>query len=161
MRGAVSMLLTVTLLGAGPFARASASGGAVAGTVTLADGGVPLAGARVHARDRVGDREFVSPPADAAGRFRIDGLPAAEFRLAVEWNGALHVAEAPVAVTADTVRRVAVAVRPEGALAPAGAWDSNLGSAALIVGGAILLGLALESLTDPGNEEPVASPFAP
>ena len=171
-RGPLSRLVAVTLIVAVAFVfvpsaaaqdRAALAG--LSGTVMSNDGSLPLAGAMVHAGDlRTG--EIVSSAATAAdGSFSLGSLPAAVYEIAVQRDGGLYLAGAPVPLDRGQQRFVQVAINPQAAPDPAsasaqpkkGIWNNPLTAALLIIGGAVVVG-ALVSAADNDNEG-VASPF--
>jgi len=168
-RGPLSRLVAVTLIVAVAFVfvpSASAQDRAgLSGMVLSNDGSQPLSGAVVHAGDlRTG--EIVSSTATAAdGSFSFGALPAAVYEIAVQTDGGLYLAGAPVPLDRGEQRIVQVAINPQAAPDPAsvnsppkkGIWNNPLTAALLIIGGAVVVG-ALVSAADNDNEG-VASPF--
>ena len=172
-RGPLFRLLATTLIVAVSFVfvpSAHAQSASLTGTVYHGDATAPLSGATVHAGD-VRTGEIVSTAQTAAdGSFSFGDLPAAVYEIAVENDGGLYVAGAPVPLNGGEQRVVQVALNsnalnPQAAPDPAssqtarkgGIWDNPLTAALLIIGGAVVVG-ALVSAAD-NDSEGVASPF--
>jgi hypothetical protein len=140
----------------------------LSGSVLSAADSSPLVGVKLHAGDPKTGEIYSSPPTTADGKFRIEQLPAATYRVAVESEGGLYVASAPVKLAPGQAQSLTVAVNPQMADDPQSAkgkqgpaktsvW-SNPGTAALIVlGASVVLGVAIDEATD-DDDEIFASP---
>ena len=129
-------------------------GAVLDGTVVRADLATPVAGAKIHLAD-VRTGAFVeSAPTAKDGSFHLDSLPGSEYSLAVEVDGGLYVVPAPLTLNDGETRRVHLAINPNAQLAP-GATGSGLSfrnnpltATLLLLGGLIILGFAIDELTD-------------
>lgn len=140
------------------------------GRVVARDGQSPLAGARVHVRPSEGADLFTSGWTAADGRFELSGLPAAEYRLAVEADGGLYIVEAPLALAPGQSRALHLAVNPDvrddedDDDTPVGAlrgWSNSLTATLIVLGFAIGAGLLIDGLDGGGVDSDSASPSAP
>ncbi len=140
-------------------------GAVLDGTVLRADRATPIAGAKIHlANARTGELVGSAPTADD-GSFHLDSLPGSEYSIAVEVDGGLYVVPAPLTLNDGETRRVHLAIQPNAQLDA----DSSVGASKLsfrnnpltatllLLGGLIILGLAIDELTDSDS----ASPFFP
>ena len=112
----------------------------------------------------------VSTPVGPAGWFRATGIAGGPHRLAVETEEGLYVVESPVSVAPGTTSSLQVALRArEDSSAPAtpekektkkptGIWANPAAATLIIVGSAIVVGLAVDQWLNPNDE---ASPFVP
>lgn len=99
------------------------------------------------------------------GSFRIDGLAAGPAAIAVETAEGLFEVVTPVSIAPGTTRSVQVAIKGRQDSKPEdeeerkalGLWDNPLTATLAVVGGAILVGLLVDQLTD-DDESPTASP---
>lgn len=92
------------------------------------------------------------------GTFELSGVPSGTYRVAVETPEGQFPARLPVVVPPGGERFVRLELRPGASLAPAaGTWHDPWYSAMIVVGAAIVVGLAAEALTEDGQETP-ASP---
>jgi hypothetical protein len=144
---------------AGPRPSASVTGEVV---------GNGLAGAIVHAATEDGAGRSV--PLDAHGRFDFQGLSEGAWNLAVQTPAGLHVATAPVVVRAGESRAVLLTLAP-GVSAPQSPaakrrladkmswWNNPLTATLIVVGAAVVVGVAVDQWTDDGS--PSASPSSP
>jgi hypothetical protein len=143
--------------------------GAFAGaTGALAGRVLPPANGRLIAKNVwVGDR----PAAEAAdGSFRVDGIPAGPAELAIETSAGLYVVATPVAIAPGATRQVQLAFggrQDTGAPAApendtkkkrGGIWANPATATLIIIGSAIVVGVAIDELTH--NASAPASPSA-
>jgi hypothetical protein len=117
-------LLAALVTGAPAVAAAAPpGGGTVSGTVTRADTAAPVAGVDVQL---IGEDEYAPATTDADGRFRLEGVPAGDYRLRFEppagsdlaatfWRGAAGWEESDVVRVADGATVAADMVLPVGA----------------------------------------------
>jgi hypothetical protein len=137
----------------------------LAGMVVSSETEAPLVGARLHVGDPTSGHVFTTQPTTEDGSFRLEKLPAASYRLAVEIEGGLYVVEAPVKLAPGEARSVTVAINPQSAPSPgeqqekkkkkgAGFWNNPVTASLVIIGSATVLGL----LINEGTDDPVASP---
>jgi hypothetical protein len=116
----------------------------------------------------IGDK----PAAVAAdGSFSIDGIPAGPTELAIETAAGLYVVTTPVAIAPGTTKRVQLAFggrQDTGAPTPpekdnkkkrGGIWANPTTATLIILGSAIVLGVAIDQLTHSSSGAP-ASPSA-
>jgi hypothetical protein len=144
--------------------------GALAGATGALTGRVlPPPNGRLIAKNVwVGDK----PAAVAAdGSFSMDGIPAGPAELAIETSEGLFVVTHPVAIAPGTTRRVQLAFGGrQGTSAPtppekdnkkerAGLWANPATATLIIIGSAIIVGLAIDQLTHTSSGAP-ASPSA-
>jgi hypothetical protein len=172
----VASTLVVGLVLSSPLA-AAAERATLRGDVVAADR-TPLAGAKLWAGDVHTGALHAAATNAADGTFEIDLAPA-RYELAVEHDGGLYLVAAPIDLAPGQARDVRVAVSqapvPDDPVAPADPaqtppssievtkptlWDNPLTAALLVVGGAIVVGLVIEEVTD-DEDEPEASPFVP
>jgi hypothetical protein len=141
--------------------------GALAGATGVLTGRVlPPADARVVAKNVwVGDQ----PAAVAAdGSFRADGVPAGPADLAIETSAGLYVVTTPVTIAPGTTRRVQLAFGGRQGSSPSappesdtkkkrgGPWANPTTATLIIIGSAIVVGVAIDQLTH--NASAPASP---
>jgi hypothetical protein len=156
----------------------AAPAASLGGRIVSAGTDAPLAGARLHVADGRSGRIVTSGVTGADGAFEIAGLEPATYDLAVESRGGLYVVETPVRLAGGERRSLQLAVSPQAVPAPAPAgqkdppaaqdptpkkksaadvWNNPLTATLIVVGGAVVLGLVVESVV--GN--PSASPSVP
>lgn len=137
-------------------------GAVLAGTVVRADLATPVAGATVHLADERSGAFVESAPTADDGSFRLDSLPGSEYSLAVEVDGGLYVVPAPLTLNDGETRRVHLAIQPD-AQPDAGSTlgasklsfrNNPLTATLLLLGGLIILGLAIDELTDSDPTSP-------
>jgi len=165
MRKILGPLLVVLLLAPAP-AMASATG-ALAGRILAVDGApqartVWLAGAD-------GGSPPSPVPVAADGSFLAEGIPAGPVSLAVETSAGLYTVETPVAIAPGATRTVSLALRGRQETPPAppteeqkkkkgaGFWSNPLYASLVVIGGAIVVGLIIDSATK-SDSNPTASP---
>jgi len=140
--------------------------GAMAGETSVLEGRVlPSADAR-----QVAKTVWVGaiPAAVAAdGSFRATGVPAGPSELAIETSEGVYVVATPVSIAPGTTRRVQLAYggRQDTSAPPppenqkkkksGGVWSNPLNATLIIVGSAIVLGVAIDQLTQ-SNSKPVS-----
>ena len=143
---------------------------AVAGDTAVLTGRVlPSADGRLTAKTVwVG---AVPAPVAADGTFRVGGLPEGRTDLAVETSEGLYVVDTPLVLAPGTARSLQLALRGRqdtGTAKPPekekkrkhnGALDNPLTGTLIIVGSAIVLGVAIDQLTNSKN--PTASQSSP
>lgn len=160
MKRFVSLTLAFALTLVGLPALAADSPATLSGQILLAGDQTPIAGARVHLSDAVSGAAVASEPAADDGSFAIADLPPARYRVGVETDGKLYLVEGSVRLSPGQTQRLDLAIAPD--LAPAqstaSAWDNPVTGALIVAGGAIILGLLIDSLTDDNKKESVASP---
>lgn len=147
--------------------------GALSGLVTGSGSSAPVEGAVVLAGDPDGTIHS-SSPAGADGRFELSGLAPATYRVAVRKGDRLWVVASPVTLAPGQARILQVAIDPSEEQAPSpaearekekkrdrlGFWNNPLTATLVVVGAAIVVGVALDAATDDNNETP-ASPTLP
>jgi hypothetical protein len=132
--------------------------GALAGATGVLSGRVlpPPDGRLVATNVWVGDK----PAAVAAdGSFRMEGIPAGPAELAIETSAGLYVVATPVAIAPGATRRVQLAFGGrKDTSAPAapendtkkkrgGIWSNPTTATLIIIGSAIVVGVAIDQLT--------------
>ncbi len=167
----VAALLVVALQLAFTPLSASPGSASLSGQVVVAQSRAPLAGVRLHVADSKTQKIVSSVPTSADGKFTVSDLPPSSYQLAVESDGKLFVADAPVRLAAGASRTVEVAVDPNatGRLAKdaskggygsgMSAWNNPLTATLIVIGAAVVIGFAVDRATE-DDEEP-SSPSAP
>ncbi len=131
--------------------------GSIAGHVLSAQSKTPLAGVQVHVGDpQTG--EIRSAPTAADGSFTVAGLQPSSYEIAVQSDAGVYLAQGALRLDRGQARHVQVAVNPQIAPSPTeqnrrgtrrGGWWNNPFAATLVVlGSAILVGVAVDQLTD-------------
>ena len=155
---ALVWLVLVTLL-AGSQAQAADFWGVVVSAETQK----PLEGVRVHLGDHAGGTLHSSKATDSKGQFRIEGLQASTFEVAIEHEGGAFLVDAPITVGETAGQPVRLVVNTQATQAAngstlggrGGAFDNPLIASLAVIGGALAVGLAIDSLSD---EEDDATP---
>ena len=105
----------------------------------------------------------IPAPVAADGSFEATGIPAGQSELAIETSEGLYVVATPVAIAPGATRRVRLAFggRQDSSARtqsgsekkkPGGFWANPLSATLIIVGSAIVVGLAINELTKSDNE---------
>lgn len=141
------------------------------GRIVEAGTRAPMAGARIHAGDPKAGTLYSSHATSSDGSFSLDALPASSYELAVESEGGLFAVSAPVQLAAGQSRDVQLAVtrnqaasgaggatNSKGTGAKLGIWNNPLTATLLVLGGAVVVGVLVDQVTDDDNN---ASPSAP
>ena len=143
---------------------------ALSGRVLLAGGGTAVTSGKVLVGDpRTGRISTTKLSAD--GTFALEGLAPATYQVAVETGGVLNVASNPVHLLPGQAKAVQVSVDPllaaQDPMAPPTAedkkrntmtlWSNPLMATAIVVVSAVVVGVAVDGLTD--DEEQPASAF--
>ncbi|HEX4823510.1 MAG TPA: carboxypeptidase-like regulatory domain-containing protein [Candidatus Polarisedimenticolaceae bacterium] len=104
-------------------------------------------------------------PVGADGSFRIDGVPAGQADLAVETESGLYVVATPVSIAPGATRNLQLALGRQDTSPPpgekkakraGGVWANPLYATLIVVGAAVVVGVAISALTET-NSHP-ASP---
>jgi len=154
MRVILPIILTLSLV---------APPGALAGeTGVLAGYVLPPVGNELTARTIwVG---AIAAPVAADGSFEATGVPVGQSELAIETSEGLYVVATPVAIAPGTTRRIQLAYggrQDSSAPKPSenekkkkggGFWANPLSATLVIVGSAIVVGFAINQLTQSDNE---------
>jgi hypothetical protein len=138
------------------------------GTVTVSGGTQPIAGAVVLVGNPRDGSVVASGPADAQGRFTVANLAPATYQVAVRQGQRMWVVDAPVTLAPGQARDLTVGINPQQAPGPDAAaaeagkdkmsfWNNPLTASLIVVGAAILVGVAIDAATDDDEETP-ASP---
>jgi hypothetical protein len=105
------------------------------------------------------------------GTFRVDGIPAGPAQLAIETSEGIYLAAAPINLAPGTTRSLHLALRGRQDTSPApapekekkkkpgGVWANPVTATLIVVGSAIVVGVAIDQLTK-SNTTP-ASPSTP
>ena len=137
--------------------------GALAGELGVLTGHVlPSAGNRLVAKTVwIG---AIAAAVAADGSFEATGIPAGPSELAIETSEGLYVVATPIAIAPGTTRRVQLAFggRQDSSAPPppekekkkkgGGFWANPLSATLIIVGSAIVVGFAIDQLTQSDNE---------
>jgi len=106
----------------------------------------------------------IPAPVAADGSFEATGVPAGQSELAIETSEGLYVVATPVAIAPGTTRRIQLAYggrQDSSAPKPSenekkkkggGFWANPLSATLIIVGSAIVVGFAINQLTQSDNE---------
>lgn len=137
----------------------------ITGAVTLRDSGAPATLARVHVSDAAGEHRATEPTGPDGG-FELLGLSPGTYQVAVEAGGRVFTASAPLQLKPGHHRTVHISLDKDAQVETqdakrrnAAAWWDNPGIAtAIVVGGAVVLGVLVSELTE--TDKP-ASPSAP
>jgi hypothetical protein len=141
-------------------AHATDQAATVAGSIVTAGDQTPLSGAKLHLANPI-TGELVSSTATAAdGGFRIENVPAGTYEIGVESSGKLFLVEAPFQLAPGQVQGLNLAINPEAAPDPEAAqknkkkkggatgWNNPGVAAAIVLGGAVLIGAGVSQLTE-------------
>jgi hypothetical protein len=100
------------------------------------------------------------------GSFRVDEIPGGPAEVAIETSEGLYVVATPITIAPGTTRRVQLAFGgrqdtsapppPEKKKKRGGVWANPLSASLIIVGSAIVLGLAVDQLTPQPEDVPVS-----
>lgn len=142
------------------------------GRVVLAGGHAPIGTGKVHVGDpRTG--QIATANLSREGTFTVAGLAPGTYELAVETAGVMNVAANPVQLGPDQNKAVQIAVDPKMAQTepmpsdPAqeqkkqkqsgtSFWNNPLAATAIVVVSAVVVGLAIDGLSD-DDEEPASA----
>ncbi len=127
--------------------------GVIHGIVLEVGNRAPMAGIKVHVADPATGIIRTSGSTGDDGAFTVESLPAATYEIGLEKDGRLFLVRTPVAVAPGQSQNIAVAInqdvsQEEDDDSKATFWQNPLTAALLVTGGAILIGLLLESSTD-------------
>ena len=146
------------------------------GQVLDADALTPLPGARVLLLDP-DQKILTSDPSDSNGTFTSSNIPMETYQVAVEFEGTIYTLDQPIEIhrQASFIRIAIPALAPatqdedgedgeddddDAGAVPAsgraGLWSNPGTAAAVVVGGAFLLGWLIDSIGD--DEDPAVSP---
>jgi hypothetical protein len=114
----------------------------------------------------------VAAPVAADGSFRAAGIPGGPTEIAIETSGGLYRVATPIAIAPGTTRQVQLAFggRQDTSPPPAekakpkkqgGVWSNPAYATLIVVGSAIVLGVAIDQLTTSSSNQTPASPSAP
>ena len=151
------------------FALVAASNPALAAAPALLEGSVTgdaaLASARVELADRDGSIVASAPVAEN-GAFRMEGVPAGAYRVAVTTPAGAYVVGSAVTLAPGSSQNVQIAVKQQGQGGGAGSpgfWDTKWGKVAGVgmIAGGVLLAVALVDNSDDASSTPPASPSQP
>jgi hypothetical protein len=146
----------------------AAPAASLSGRVLLADGRMPVTSGKVHVGNpRTGAIATADLRGD--GTFTVSGLEPATYQVAVETAGVLNVASNAVLLGPGQSKAVQVAVDPVLAQAATPAeeeerkkkvgmslWNNPLMATAIVVVSAVVVGVAVDGLTD-DDEEPASA----
>ncbi|ANM29257.1 hypothetical protein ABI59_06140 [Acidobacteria bacterium Mor1] len=139
--------------------------------LSLSQDNAPLAGAQVLARNTESGETYRSAITAADGSFSLEGLPAAEYDLAVEHGDGVYVMPAAMKLTPVTPQNVQLGVRANAkanktnkkrnASTRQGAgkslWSNPLTATGIVLGSAIVVGVVVdEADSDDDNSSPSA-----
>lgn len=152
-------------------ASADTESATVRGAILSATDQTPIAGARLHVGDPASGRIYTSSPASDDGSYSLTGVPPATYEVAVENQGRLYVVSTPLRLAPGSTRNVDLAVNPQAAPDPATAeaeaakaagsfWNNSLTAALIVLGAAIVVGVAVDAATD-DDDGPMGSASNP
>jgi hypothetical protein len=107
------------------------------------------------------------------GSFEIDALRAGPAKVAIETSEGLFILASPVSIAPGTTRRVQLALggrqdssappatEKDTKKKPAGAWARPMVATMIIVGSAVLVGIAIDDVLQNTNPAPAISPSTP
>jgi hypothetical protein len=164
--------LLVTVLAcllAAPAPALAAATGTLTGRI-LAAPGAPAAKSVWVAEAKAGTAPAVFP-VGPDGTFRAEGVPAGSLALAIDTDAGLYTVETPVTIAPGTTRDLRLALRgrqdtnsPPPAVKPSkrrNVWNNPLAASLIVIGGAVVLGVAVDQLTSKGSSNAPASPSTP
>jgi len=141
--------------------------GSIAGHVLSADSHAPLRGVQVHLADPSTGEVRTSSPTLPDGSFTVAGLAPSSYELAVQSGTGVYLAQGAVRLDPGQTRHVQVAINAQVAPSPAekadngrrgaGWWNNPLAATLIVIGSAIVVGYAVDSLTD-DDEDAQQSP---
>jgi len=157
-RAVAALLILALQLTYGP-ALVAAPMASLSGRVLSADSQKPLAGALVHVGDPRTGAIRSSQPTAADGSFSVSGLPAASYQLAIQSGAGMYIVPSAVPLGAGESRNVQLAVQAqtsapspqeanEGKKKDMGFWNNPLTATLVVLGAAVLVGWAVDSMTD-------------
>ena len=144
---------------------------AVNGSVLSSVSQTPLEGALVHVGNPLTGKVFTSDPVASDGSFSLQSVPAATYELAVENTGRLFVVATPLKLAPGVTQSIDVTVNEQAAPDPvtveenekksaASFWNNPLTAALVVLGAAVVVGIAVDSATD-DSDGPMGSASAP
>lgn len=138
------------------------STGSIAGHVLSADSQAPLAGVQVHLADSRTGEIRTSSPTSADGSFSVAGLQPSSYELAVQSAGGVYLADGALRLDSGQKRNVQVAINAQIAPSPAekssgrrrgaGWWNNPLAATLIVLGSAVLVGVAVDQLTNDDDD---------
>lgn len=148
-----STLVMATLLLHSPLSHAASTAGLEG--VIRDDRQQPLSGVRLLAVHRESGLDSRSERTADDGGFRLAGLAAGRYDLAVESDAGIYIVGQPVDLVSDVQRHVQIAVTAEALPAAtsidrsrSSLWNNPLTAGAIVLGAAILVGVLVKDLTD-------------
>jgi hypothetical protein len=148
-----------------PESAGAATTATLSGTVLSAADRSPLAGARLYLGDPESGDVYPSEPTDTSGRFRVAGVPPSTYEVAVAVERGLYLVPDSVTLEGGAERTLLLAIDPQTTPGPDDApatglhlWSNPLTAALLVLGSALVVGVAVENATD---DEDDASPTEP
>ena len=143
--------------------------GAISGRILVANG--VHAAKAVWLADAGGGSLPTSIPVAPDGTFHAAPVGAGKVSLAVETDEGLYTVESPVTIAPGTTRSLSIALRgrqdtkPPKEAAPkkskAGVWNNPLFASLIVIGGAIVVGIAVDQLTNQNTKTTPVSPSVP
>jgi hypothetical protein len=142
--------------------------GAISGRIVVASGG--HAAKAVWLADAGGGSLLRTIPVAADGTFRAAPLEAGKVALAVETDEGLYTVESPVTIAPGTTRSLSIALRGRedtnkpkepGPKKSLGIWNNPLFASLIVIGGAVVVGVAVDQLTNNDQKKTPVSPSVP
>ncbi len=143
--------------------------GAISGRILVANGG--HAAKAVWLADAGGGSLLRTIPVAPDGTFSTAPLAAGPVALAVLTDEGLYTVESPVTISPGTTRSLSIALRgredtkPPKEAAPKkkslGVWNNPLFASLIVIGGAIVVGVAVDQLTNQNTKKTPVSPSVP
>lgn len=166
----VATLLIVALPGLLIPAQAETATATLSGMIISAKDRTPLAGAKVYAANPRTGAVYPSGLSGPDGSFEVRDLPAATYELGVQAGSGLYLVETPMSLGAGQAQQIHLAVSagddpdkptpyPENVDDKhfPSIWSNPLTAALLVLGGAVVVGLLVESATDDSDSPASAS----
>ncbi|MDH3626640.1 MAG: carboxypeptidase-like regulatory domain-containing protein [Acidobacteriota bacterium] len=160
---AVLVALALTVFGLPVFAE---DGVSLTGSVLESNSKTPIGRATVHVGDPVTGEVYSSTVTADDGSFSIDPVPAATYQIAVQRNNRLYVVDTPLELAPGETRSATLMVDEEiapdpgtaAAASSGGIWSNPMFASLLVIGGAFVLGIAIDSVVDDDDPNTVTSP---
>ncbi len=144
------------------------------GRVVLAGAQAPIGTGKVHVGNpRTG--QIATADLSREGTFTVNGLAAGTYEVAVETGGVMNVASNPVLLGVDQNKAVQIAIDPKLAqtgdpmkddpaieekkkkMSNTSFWNNPLAATAIVVVSAIVVGIAIDGMSDDDDEQPASA----
>lgn len=136
----------------------------VTGSVFASGGQAPITGAIVHLAEAKTGALYSSAPSSSEGAFRLGDLPAGTYEIGIQTGRDLYLVKTPLTLAPGQARNVDLAVDPNAKKTDEDddrdkgmtGWNNPLVASLIVVGSAIVVGVAIDSAT--GDNEPAGTP---